>query len=122
MGTGLRKVLSIQCLHTLVYMGKNKINNKNDNINNTILDSNSLIHPHVNLSIYIFFFFLLSVKEVEIGEIYGEASEDGVEEYVECTYNLLPELQPKWSGPDGLEIAGKYEEDNLSVYMYWGDS
>ncbi|XP_033633817.1 uncharacterized protein LOC117295337 isoform X3 [Asterias rubens] len=46
------------------------------------------------------------VKEVEIGEIYGEASEDGVETYVECTYNLLPELQPKWSGPDGLEIAG----------------
>ncbi|XP_071794496.1 uncharacterized protein [Asterias amurensis] len=47
-----------------------------------------------------------NVKEVEIGELYGVASVDGVEKYVECTYNLLPELHPKWSGPDGLEIAG----------------
>ncbi|XP_033634047.1 uncharacterized protein LOC117295480 isoform X2 [Asterias rubens] len=45
-----------------------------------------------------------NVEVVSIGEVIGSGSEDGVEISVECTYNLMPGMQPVWTDPSGNEI------------------
>ncbi|XP_038071343.1 uncharacterized protein LOC119740207 isoform X2 [Patiria miniata] len=45
-----------------------------------------------------------NVKEVSVGEVAGLGSEEGVGVSVDCTYNLLPGIQPKWTTPDGSKV------------------
>ena len=46
-------------------------------------------------------FILSIVKELEIGEPEVVASDYSID----CTYNLLPTLQPRWLSPGGREIS-----------------
>ncbi|XP_071794229.1 uncharacterized protein [Asterias amurensis] len=45
-----------------------------------------------------------NVEVVSIGEVMGSGSEDGIGISVECTYNLMPGMQPVWTDPSGNEI------------------
>ncbi|XP_038071403.1 uncharacterized protein LOC119740235 isoform X2 [Patiria miniata] len=58
-----------------------------------------------------------NVKEVSVGEVAGLGSEEGVGVSVDCTYNLLPGIQPKWTTPDGSKVKTGDTRTIRAVYV-----
>ncbi|XP_022100823.1 uncharacterized protein LOC110984704 isoform X3 [Acanthaster planci] len=58
-----------------------------------------------------------NVKEVSIGEVIGSGSEAGESRYVDCTYNLLPSQQPKWTAPGGSKVKTGERRKVQAIYI-----
>ena len=60
---------------------------------------------------------LFAVNEVSVEELRSYTSLGRTDMYVNCHYNLLPVVQPKWFNPDGVEITDGKKLVGLFVYV-----